>query len=39
MNNIQSFSLNSEQYAKHRPQYPDELFLYLSEICEHRAWN
>ena len=41
MNNIQSFSLNSEQYAKHRPQYPDELFLYLSEICEHRdrVWD
>lgn len=41
MNNIQSFSLNSKQYAKHRPQYPDELFLYLSEICEHRdrVWD
>ena len=41
MNNIQSFSLNSEQYAKHRPQYPDELFLFLSKISEYhdRAWD
>lgn len=41
MNNIQTFSLNSEQYAKHRPQYPDELFLFLREISEHhdRAWD
>ena len=41
VNNIQSFSLNSEQYAKNRPQYPDELFLFLSEISEYhdRAWD
>jgi SAM-dependent methyltransferase len=41
VNNIQSFSLNSELYAKHRPQYPDELFSFLSDICEQHdcAWD
>ena len=41
MDNIQSFSLDSEQYARHRPRYPDGLFLFLSEISEHhdRAWD
>ncbi len=41
MNNAQTFSQSSDQYAKHRPQYPDELFAYLSEICkEHNmAWD
>ncbi len=34
MNNIQTFSLDSDQYAKHRPQYPEELFAFLSEACE-----
>lgn len=41
LNNAQTFSQSSEQYAKHRPQYPDELFLYLSELCKehHRVWD
>ena len=41
MNNIQTFSSGSEQYAKHRPQYPQGLFSYLNEICEghDRAWD
>jgi SAM-dependent methyltransferase len=41
LNNIQTFSHNSDQYAKHRPRYPDELFSYLNEICsEHDcAWD
>ncbi|MEP7136034.1 MAG: class I SAM-dependent methyltransferase [Chloroflexota bacterium] len=41
MNNAQTFSQASDQYAKHRPQYPDELFSYLSEIAaEHgSAWD
>lgn len=41
MNNVQTFSSGSEQYAKHRPQYPQELFSYLNEICEahDRAWD
>ena len=41
MNNAQTFSQSSDQYAKSRPQYPDELFSYLSEICkEHNlAWD
>lgn len=41
MNNAQTFSRASDQYAKHRPQYPDELFSYLSEISvEHdSAWD
>lgn len=32
MNNVQTFSQSSDQYAKNRPQYPDELFSYLSGI-------
>src|SRR5258706_3822725 len=41
MNNIQTFSSGSEQYAKHRPQYPAELFSYLSELANShdRAWD
>jgi ubiquinone/menaquinone biosynthesis C-methylase UbiE len=41
LNNIQTFSQNSDQYAKHRPQYPEELFAYLNEIsAEHdSAWD
>jgi len=41
MNNIQTFSSGSEQYAKHRPQYPEELFAYLNEISDRhdRAWD
>lgn len=41
MNNIQTFSQSSDQYARNRPQYPDELFLYLSEICigHDSAWD
>ena len=33
MTNAQIFSQYSDQYAKHRPQYPDELFAYLSSIA------
>jgi SAM-dependent methyltransferase len=32
LNNVQSFSSGSDQYARHRPSYPEELFLFLSEI-------
>jgi len=41
MHNIQTFSQSSDEYAKHRPQYPDELFSYLSEICigHDSAWD
>jgi len=41
MNNAQTFSQASDQYAKHRPQYPDELFTYLNEICRAHdsAWD
>jgi ubiquinone/menaquinone biosynthesis C-methylase UbiE len=41
MENIKSFSLNSEGYAKHRPRYPDRLFSFLSDLCEHHdcAWD
>jgi len=41
MNNIQTFSSGSEQYAKHRPQYPAELFSYLNELANgrDRAWD
>ena len=41
LNNVQTFSQDSNQYARHRPQYPNELFLYLSELCESHdsAWD
>ncbi|MFT3893994.1 MAG: class I SAM-dependent methyltransferase [Anaerolineales bacterium] len=41
MNNVQTFSQRSDQYAKNRPQYPDELFFYLSEISptHSSAWD
>jgi ubiquinone/menaquinone biosynthesis C-methylase UbiE len=41
LNNIQTFSHRSDQYAKHRPQYPEELFAYLSELCQSHdsAWD
>jgi ubiquinone/menaquinone biosynthesis C-methylase UbiE len=41
MNNIQTFSAGSDQYAKHRPQYPPELFLFLDQIASghDRAWD
>lgn len=33
MNNIQSFAQQSDQYARHRPQYPDALFVLLNQLC------
>jgi len=41
MNNAQTFSQSSDQYAKNRPRYPEELFSYLSNICpkHDRAWD
>jgi ubiquinone/menaquinone biosynthesis C-methylase UbiE len=41
LNNVQTFSQSSGQYAKNRPQYPDELFSYLSKVCSARdsAWD
>lgn len=41
MNNAQTFSQSSGQYAKHRPRYPEELFAYLNEICTGHdlAWD
>lgn len=41
MNNAQSFSQGSDQYAKNRPQYPRELFAYLSELSSghEAAWD
>lgn len=41
MNNIQTFSQGSDQYAQHRPQYPKELFSYLNDICDGHdsAWG
>jgi len=41
MDNVQTFSLDSEQYARHRPQYPEELFSYLNEITSGHdsAWD
>jgi len=41
LNNVQSFSSGSDQYARHRPSYPEELFLFLSEIAPQReaVWD
>ena len=41
MNNAQTFSQKSDQYAKHRPQYPDELFAWLGDRCtgHNTAWD
>jgi ubiquinone/menaquinone biosynthesis C-methylase UbiE len=38
---VQSFSSGSKQYARHRPSYPEELFLFLSELApQHKAmWD
>lgn len=35
------FSKHSEQYAQHRPQYPDEIYAYLSSITPSHslAWD
>jgi SAM-dependent methyltransferase len=35
------FSSHSEQYAQHRPQYPDEIYAYLASIAPGRslAWD
>lgn len=41
VHNIQTFGQSSAQYAKHRPQYPPELFVYLSEWAARHgdAWD
>jgi len=41
MNNAQTFSQSSGQYARSRPQYPAKLFAYLSELCatHDSAWD
>lgn len=41
MNNVQTFSQASGQYARFRPQYPPELFSHLSGLCasHERAWD
>jgi hypothetical protein len=36
MNNAQTFSQNADQYAKSRPQYPDELFASLNALKDIR---
>ncbi len=41
MNNAQTFSIRSDQYARHRPSYPWELLSYLSDLSpgHERAWD
>ena len=41
MNNRQTFSISSDQYARYRPLYPSELFKYLAGLVEHPgvAWD
>ena len=38
---VQTFSQGSDEYAKNRPHYPDELFAYLSDLCDGHdaAWD
>lgn len=41
LDNIQSFSQQSDRYARHRPTYPEELYQYLSGLLEQHdsAWD
>lgn len=41
MNNVQTFSAGSEQYARYRPSYPENLFSFLNEIsAQHESvWD
>ena len=41
MDNIQTFSRDSDQYARSRPQYPEELFQFLNEVSARHetAWD
>lgn len=41
MNNARTFSQSSDEYARHRPQYPDGLFAYLGDISpgHDSAWD
>jgi SAM-dependent methyltransferase len=41
VNNPQTFSSESDRYALYRPQYPDELFAFLSSLCfvHDKAWD
>ncbi len=41
MNNRQTFSVSSDQYARYRPLYPPALFQYLAELLENPvvAWD
>ncbi len=41
MQNAQTFSLQSAQYARYRPSYPETLFAYLSGLAQRheRAWD
>ena len=41
MNNARTFSVDSRQYARYRPSYPQELFAYLAEISPGRraVWD
>ncbi len=41
MENRETFSVKSDQYARHRPTYPQELFDYLSKqvVVHKRAWD
>lgn len=41
MDNVHTFSLQSAQYARYRPSYPDALFAYLNRLVQRhdRAWD
>ncbi len=41
LNNIHTFSQASAEYARHRPSYPRELFVYLTNLAENKdlAWD
>jgi ubiquinone/menaquinone biosynthesis C-methylase UbiE len=41
LDNIDTFSNQSDHYARHRPTYPRELFAYLSDLTtqHERAWD
>jgi ubiquinone/menaquinone biosynthesis C-methylase UbiE len=41
LNNAQSFSVGSDQYARYRPSYPENLFSFLNEVsAQHESmWD
>ena len=41
MNHVSTFNENSDKYELLRPQYPEQLYGYLADLCEQReiVWD